>query len=179
MAYTTPTTITAAELISVQKLNEQWIDNIAFLANPPACRVWNNAAITIPDAGMTLMTYNSERFDTDSMHSTSVNTSRITFNTAGLYLVSFSMVITASSDYTGVMGRIRLNGTTPIAESGSQHNVISFNPNMTITTIYKFAATDYVESLVYADNTSAAANRQVLAVSNNSPEFSAVWVGRG
>ena len=158
--------------------SDAWV-NINMLADPPSCRVWNNSAITIPDAGFQLMTYNQERFDTDSMHDTTVNPGRITFNTAGVYVVSFSFVITASSDYTGVMGRIRMDGTTPIAESASQHNVISFNPNMTITTIYKFSAGQYVESFVYADNTSAAANRQVLAVNNNSPEFSACWMGRG
>ena len=50
-------------------------------------KVYNNANISVPNAQTTLIAFNSEMFDTDSMHSTSTNPSRITINTAGKYLV--------------------------------------------------------------------------------------------
>lgn len=155
--------------------------NVNMLADPPACRVFNSTAITVGDAAVTAMTYDSERFDTAGMHSTAALTGRITFPVTGVYIVSFSGTLTASNDYTGIGVRIRLNGSgsTEIAMQSLQHNVITWSPVWTLTTIYKFTAGEWVDSAVYADNTAGAANRQVLASVNFSPEFSAVWVGRG
>ena len=155
------------------------VDSINFHSNPPACRVYNNAAITIPDAGTAVVTYNSERFDTDAMHSTSSLTHRVTFNTAGVYAVSFSGTITGASDYTGIQLSIRLGGATLIGIGSLQHNVITFNPSWSITTIYKFAVGEWVDSTVYADNLAGTSNRQILASGNFSPELSAIWVGTG
>ena len=48
-------------------------------------RVYNNANISIPDSTVTALTFNSERWDTDSIHSTVSNTSRLTAQTASKY----------------------------------------------------------------------------------------------
>lgn len=177
MAYTTPVTATAAELITVQKFNEQIMDNISFLANPPACRVYNSANVSIPNNSATSLTFNSERYDTDSMHSTSSATSRITFNTAGIYVVSGTIQLAADSDYTLVQLGIQADSITNLALIRDMATV-NDSRILTVTTTYKFAVNSFVELQVRQVNTSGAANN-VLAVGNYSPEFSACWIGLG
>jgi len=147
-----------------------------FLANPPACRITRTAAQSIGDNVEVLILFDTERFDTDSMHSTSSLTSRITFNTAGIYLVSFNGLLAAGSDYDNAYAAIRLNGTTILAYGTGEREISS--PLLQVHTLYKFVATDYVEILVYQDNTAGAA-RNLDKINNASPEFSAVWVGLG
>jgi hypothetical protein len=160
-------------------LNQDLRDNPAFLANPPACRVYHNADQSFADAARATAAFNSERYDTAAMHDTVTNNSRITMPVAGLYLVTFNGHFIGSSDYNLVDCEIRLNGATTIAVSNSlQHNVITAAPRLVVAFVYKYAAGDYVEARPYQDNTSAAA-RNLQAVGNYSPEFSATWIGLG
>ena len=57
------------------------------ILNPPRCRLRNLADQSIPNNTNTAVTFNAEIFDTDSMHDTGSNTERITFTTAGVYLI--------------------------------------------------------------------------------------------
>lgn len=52
---------------------------------PPYCDAINSAGIACTSGTATLITLDTENEDTDGMHSTSTNTSRIALNTAGLY----------------------------------------------------------------------------------------------
>lgn len=149
-----------------------------FQANPPACRVFHNANQSINDNTVTTVTFNSERWDTDSMHSTSVNPERITFNTAGLYIVTFHAAYASAADYDRTTYAIRLNGTTVLAETITTDQDATFNPSASVSTVYKFAASDYVEARTYQDNTANAA-RNLIVAGNQSPEFSATWIGLG
>ena len=86
------------------------------LQNPPCCRVYNSAEHLGRQRHRSRpSTFNCERYDTDSMHSTSSNTGRITFTTAGVYSssgnVDFACNATGRHDVW-----IRLNGTTTIAQ---------------------------------------------------------------
>lgn len=62
-------------------------DNFEFLADPPQCSVRASAPQTITNNTLTVLTANTEFYDTDAMHSTVSNTSRITVQTAGRYSV--------------------------------------------------------------------------------------------
>lgn len=140
----------------------------------PSCRVYNNANISINDATLTALTFNTERFDNDTMHSTSSNTGRITFTTAGRYYVAACVQFAVNA--TGNVRRvaIRLNGATIIADKtvtpvgGSNATIVP------ISTSYDFAAADYVEVLVYQDSGGAL---NVEAAGNISPEFMAALFG--
>lgn len=179
MPYTTPHTISVGELVTVDTMNDEWGGNVAFLANPPACRVYNNANISVTDNTLTLVTFNSERFDTDTMHSTSVNTGRLTFTTAGLYMVGFHGRFPAGNDYSAAGAYIRANGSTYLAvNSGGRAVTGSTDLHIGVSTLYKFAAAEYVEFQVHQENTANTA-RNLEAVTNYSPEAWAVWVGRG
>jgi hypothetical protein len=62
-------------------------DDLEALADPPQCSVFASVAQTITNNTLTLLTANSENYDTDAIHSTVTNTSRMTINTAGRYSV--------------------------------------------------------------------------------------------
>jgi hypothetical protein len=77
--------VTAAKLIAAAKTP------LDFLMNPPRVNAYAGTGVAVASSTTTavLVTFDSEGWDTDSMHSTSANTSRITINTSGQYLVSF------------------------------------------------------------------------------------------
>lgn len=179
MGYTSPAAVVSGAVISKTTFGDVVKADLDFLANPPACRVFNNANQSVTDATETTVTFNSERFDTDSMHSTVTNTGRITFNTAGLYVLAFCGLWTGAADYSLVYCGFRLNGgSTFIALDTRLPTTFSANFPMNLSTIYKFAAGDYVEVRAYQDNTASAA-RNLTVVGNYSPEASATWIGLG
>ncbi|MAF43780.1 MAG: hypothetical protein CMI54_06400 [Parcubacteria group bacterium] len=143
------------------------------LAAVPAVRVYNSANIELANTTMTALTFDSERFDTDAMHSTASNTSRLTCVTAGKYLITAN--ISFLGDTTG--GRkvyLRINGDTYIAMQNAQ-NLASEAVDIECSTLYAMSATDYAEVVVIQSSGAA------LDVDNNnqqSPEFSMVWVGQ-
>lgn len=139
----------------------------------PTCRVYNSANISHTTSGTAqALTFNSERYDVSSMHSTSSNTGRITIptNWAGKYSVGASVGF--ASNATGYRQiSIRLNGTTDIVFHNT--NAISgLVTRLSCSTIYEFAAGDYIE--VFANQTSGGA-LDVLAQGNHTPEFYATW----
>jgi hypothetical protein len=127
-------------------------------------RVYNNANISIATATNVNLTFNTERYDTDSIHSTVSNTSRLTANTAGIYLISAA--ISWENDVNGSrqMG-LYLNGSTQCAIS----RVCADDPvRHTVSTIYELSVGDYFEVRVYQDSGSTL---NVLVAGNYSPEF--------
>jgi len=108
-----PTALTLASLkkIGAAAFNAGVRDPINFLLSTfPRVHVYNAAGQSIPSsATFNLMLWDSEIYDTDSMHSTSVNTSRITFTTSGTYHVDV-MICFASATYTTLSLQVNLNG---------------------------------------------------------------------
>lgn len=179
MAYAAPRTWTPGEYPTAAQLNQDLRDNVSFLANPPACRVRRTTAQAINNNTETALTFDAERYDTDGMHSTSSNTSRITFNTAGLYTVGATLELAAATDYSRWYVTIKLNATTYLALWQDQDpGTASGGRNTTISTTYKFAAADYVELYVLQQNGAAAA-RNINSTAAFSPEFFATWSGLG
>lgn len=80
----------------------------------PRCHVYDGTGITMTNATATLVTWNSEVYDNDTMHSTSSNTSRVTFTTAGLYEVHFRITLGGGSTITtlDMMCRLNANGAS-------------------------------------------------------------------
>lgn len=146
---------------------------------PPACRVFHNTTQSIAHNVDQVLVFNSERYDTDSMHSTSVLTERITINTAGLYVFTFTGQMATAVDYTTLYTYIRLNGATIIGIGPAATGTTSAVADpVSVTTVYKCAAGDYVEVL-QRQNNGATAARNMLQANNYSPEFTAVWIGVG
>lgn len=136
------------------------------------CRVYNSADITISDSTNTYLTFDTENIDTDAMHSTSANTSRITINKAGKYLVGAT--IRWASNATGYrQAFLQINRTTNI-DVRIQTPVTGQVTNMGISTIYQFAAADYIEVGVFQ---TSGGNLNVGTSANVAPAFWATWIG--
>lgn len=174
MPYTAPTTRATGNLITAANWNTDLVNNILFLANPPACRVYHNTTQSLTTAVEASVAFNTERYDTDTMHDTVTNNNRITFNTAGLYVVTTTFYIVNNA--TGYRwAAIRLNGATYVVEQ-NQNAVNGDNTNFSLTTIYKFAVADWIEVRAYQQSGVALNVGSAVAF---SPEFAATWVGLG
>lgn len=166
-AVTTGTTITSTWGNAVRNAEQ-------YLANPPACRVYHNAAQSHTTGTEISLAFNSERFDTDSMHDPVTNNSRITFTTAGLYQITGCLEWTANT--TGLRyAVIRLNGVTNLCVVTNNASS-SLTTDIVVSTLWKAAAGDYVELRAW-QNSGATLN--IAAGIASTPEFMAVWVGLG
>lgn len=142
-------------------------DNMNYLYGANA-RVYNSTDISLTTSTTTLFTFNSERQDTGSFHSTSSNTGRLTVTTAGMYLIGFTGVF--ASNATGFREIwFQVNGATRIADLGMPA-ISGLSNRMSLVTLYQMAAADYVE--VYGYQTSGG-NLAMSALGNYSPEF---WI---
>lgn len=149
------------------------------LLNPPACRVRRTTNQSINDNTVTPIDFTSERWDTDSMHDNGVNPSRITINTAGLYVVGGAARVANAADYTQINARVLLNGATILVHSDSLVSASAGIPQLkAVSTEWLFAAGDYIELAVLQDNTANTA-RNVESTSAGWTEFWATRVGSG
>jgi len=136
-------------------------------------RAYNSAALTIATATLTALTLNSERYDTDAIHSTSSNTSRFTIPFDGYYRITG--IVSWAANATGSrQTRIMLNGvggTTIgiVLEQASPAGVVLIQQ---VTADYLLTAGDYVELVVFQNS---GGNLNVDTAANYSPEF---WIDR-
>jgi hypothetical protein len=135
----------------------------------PCARVSNTADQSIPHATLTALAFDTERFDTDGIHDTVTNNSRLTCKTAGKYQITAQ--VRWQSNATGYREiRIRLNGTTQICIVRQGAHGLDMQ---VVTTLYDLGVDDYVEVMVY-QNSGGALN--VEKVAQYSPEFMMVKV---
>lgn len=106
-------------------------------------KVYNAGTQSIPNNTITPVTFDSEEFDTDSFHSTSVNTSRFTIpaGLGGIYSLSYGTNATTSN--TWELG-FRLNGTTLLR--GWSGGGASYFAGSTVT---RLIGGDYVELVAF------------------------------
>ncbi len=97
---------------------DQTRDNQEFFIDPPACAVYNSTTQALSSSTQTALNANSETFDNDSMHSTSTNTSRITIQTAGRYLLSGTILFQAHASGARSVG-FYVNGATSLIATSS------------------------------------------------------------
>jgi hypothetical protein len=97
------------------------------LTDYPRCRVWQSTNLSMPSATVTLVTWDSESYDNDTMHSTSSNTSRLVATTSGLYEIFINLQF-PNATYTQMDLMARKNaagsssGGTAITRSGAAMN---------------------------------------------------------
>lgn len=159
--------VNSATTKKVQLVNLVKLGNVALTA-----RAYHNTTQSIADSTFVAISLNSERWDTDTIHDTVTNNSRLTCKTAGLY------VIHAHLGYAShATGRryliIRLNGTTEICRE-SQTAVNGSATTLTVATEYQLAVNDYVEMVAW-QNSGGALNTEQVA--NYSPELAMTRLG--
>lgn len=132
----------------------------------PSARVYNSAAISAAHNATVMLTFNSERWDSDNIHSTSLNTSRLTCVTPGLYTGLGQVAIAASA--TGVRQVfVRINSGTLIANDVRSASS-AFATELAVPFIWRLAAGDYIELGVFQNSGAA---RDVTA------EFGMAYLG--
>jgi len=134
-------------------------------------RAYNSGNIAIStSAAWTALTFDSERFDTDGIHSTSTNTDRLTCVTPGVYLITGHAQFAANATGARALG-IDLNGGSPIAYQRGDNVGASFTTLVSIATIYQLSAGNYVRLLAWQ---ASGGSLDVVAAGNHSPEFAMV-----
>lgn len=173
IAYSVPITAVAAAKLTATQWNASVRDNILFLANPPACRVYRTTAQTIANSSNTALAFNSERYDTAAMHDNVTNNSRITIPTTGIYHVGGGIEWSATGAYTQAVFIIK-NAATFLAQITAESGAPLSRVNLSTTD--KFNAGEFVELWVVQFS---GGNLNINATGNVSPEFWATWVGLG
>lgn len=121
--------VTAAKLIAATKTP------LDFLMNPPRVNAYAGAAISLTSGTSTLVTLDSESWDSDSMHSTATNPSRITINTSGQYLVSFyARFPSNATGYRQLNLRLNSGGSSGGGSTWSTINLAAVNGTSTFVT---------------------------------------------
>ncbi len=146
--------------------------NVNNLIVPPSCRVYKAAAQSINSGSDTAIQFDNERWDTDSMHDTVTNNTRITIQTAGIYLVTAGLGVTVATEVLAAM--LRVNGSTYIARNQDAMTTSAFAQYVTVVAAYSFAAADYVELRALQDNTANTSR----TTDTTFTWMSAVWLGK-
>lgn len=138
----------------------------------PQCRVNDDSTQSINNASTTAINFDNEDFDTDTMHDTSTNNTRITFTTAGKYLIGACIGFAGhATGYRQIS--IRQDGSATLAYH-AYIGLVATTLYMNIITIAEFSAAEYVELMVY-QNSGAGLNTARDAGSN--PVFWAKRIG--
>ena len=118
---------------------------------PPQVKVSLSANLSVANATTTAVPFTVEAWDTDTMHSTSVNTSRLTVVTAGRYEMHASVLWAVSAAGVRLL-TIRKNGTTNYAYIGEDAGTAAlggFNVGMQAHLTDTAIVGDYYEITVY------------------------------
>jgi len=119
----------------------------------------------------TSINFSEDTFDTDSMHDTVTNNSRITIRTAGKYLLTASIAFANNGTGRRVLWYL-VNGTTNLDtdEPDTNQNARAW---LNLSTVWDFAAGDYVEVRVLQ---TSGGTLTVDRIANRSPIFTATWL---
>lgn len=140
--------LSAAELDLGIKACLDWL-----LDGYPRVHAWDGSGASMASGVSTLVPLNSETFDTDNMHDTAVNNSRIVHNTAGLYDEEWFITIAGASAYITLDLNIRLNAAgNPAGGTTLRTQNYSDGTRAPITMVFRylrfFNAGDYTEAFV-------------------------------
>lgn len=136
-------------------------------------RVYHNANQSITTATFTQLAFNSERYDTDSIHDNVTNNSRLTCQTAGKYLIIGSIYFAAAAGGSRHLA-IRLSTGVDIAYMQLAPDASVNVYRATVAAIWDMTVGQYVEVRVYQDT---GAGLNVLVNDSNSAEFMMQRIG--
>lgn len=142
------------------------------VSSPPRCHVTHNANQSVANDTNVVLAFNTERYDTDTMHDTATNNSRITFTTAGLYIVTLIATFASTSAAGDRALYIRKNGRDYLGGSEKGPTSTSFETGHQVTVQEMFQAGEYVEAIAKQDSGSAL---NLLGNLRYSPNFSAIY----
>jgi hypothetical protein len=141
------------------------------------CSLYDSTSTqSISNNTSTLITWNSENFDTNTYHSTSTNTSRITIPTgkAGYYL--FTSYGFFDSNATGNR-RIDLRKNGSLIRSWPTPSTTSTFSGLTMTCILSLAEADYIEIAVFQNSGGALDYFKGIDTGNQYGSFECQYLG--
>jgi hypothetical protein len=160
-----PRTWSVNDLATGALLNTNIRDALNFLLLPVVAAMRQTVAQSLANNTTTGVNMDTEDVDRDVGHSTSVNTSRYTSQTAGYYVV-----IGMGSAVGNAAGRVevgvRVNGTTVYAFAAESNSTTSA-PHQCVVAMPFLAVGDYVELTLF-QNSGGAIN---TAVANGNPRM--------
>lgn len=150
-------------------------DNLPVGGYTEGARVFNTLPLTLNSGITAVLTFNTERYDTDAIHSVVANTSRLTCKTAGKYVIAGTVRITHNvAGFRALMIHWQSGATSKIIATCRLDPVATGTWANTISTIYDLAINDYVDFWVYQDS---GAGLTADAATNYSPEFMMQRIG--
>lgn len=159
-----------ASMTSLAKITSTYLNSIKaaldWRMDPPHVHVFNATGPAFANTVQTLCAWPDEREDwtTTGMHSTSVNTSRITLPEDGRYLIISSVALATTTVPTTVEVMIRKNAAGNAAGGTSIRTEPFYSTNpVKWPLIERFAAGDYIEQWV---TQTSGASRNMSATSH-------------
>jgi len=178
--WTAPTTASTGTYTS-SKFNTQVKANLETLHGRPSAAVYHSSDQTL-STGSTYasLAFDSELWDGEALHDTSTNNERITLKRVGVWFLSATVTFGKGATSGDFSARIRLNGTTEVANSIRDLAPTTFtsgndsNPVAHVTgVVYTSTTTDYCTVDAFQESGS---NLDVLSGSDET-NFRAVWLG--
>lgn len=149
------------------------------VTNPPVCIISRSTNQSTTSATITPVSFDTQQSNTNSMHSIGVNPTRITINTAGVYILTAN--VSWALNATGFRGLFiyRNGGSYLLADRIASEWRTPNNGDVTemiVSRTYKFAAAEFIELVGYQTSGGAL---NLLNSGGFSPTLSAVWAGVG
>lgn len=147
----------------------------AKLGAQSSARAYDSVGYNINNTTTTVLpTFNSERWDTGSIHSTVTNTGRLTPPLDGLYLLTAHVSWAANATGFRQVGFL-VNGSATVGNTRTMAVTTASEPTVqSVATLYRLSASDYAEVVVYQNS---GGSLGITVASNYSPEFSMVRIG--
>ncbi len=129
---------------------------LEFLLSPPKVKLTQTSSQTVPTNTLTLFQWHAEELDTDSMHSTIINNTRITPQTPGIYkgwfMVSWNGVGSAADQTGERRAQLMKNGGFfyPLRQQrGPQTNGLDVSVGPQRFHVPMNGSTDYLEVMLF------------------------------
>jgi hypothetical protein len=135
---------------ALQMLRMNAAGTAAEFATKPACSAYNNADQAVATGGYVKLAFDSESFDTDTIHDNSTANSRLTAKTAGRYRITLHALF--ESNATGFrIAMIKLNDTSyPVS---APVNAVNGQPTaIMVEALQGLAVNEFVEAAVYQNS---------------------------
>jgi hypothetical protein len=141
-----------------------------------ACRVRHTVDQPCPSGAVTVLAFDTELFDTDTMHDPADNT-KLTAKTAGIYLVVAAVEMQANANGFRQLSlhlTTAVGGAATIASEEAASLGGALTMTFSVTTMWEFLVGDYIRAVLYQDS---GATLNVMADPHRSPSLSMSRVG--
>ena len=175
IAYTTDRTWVTGEIVTAAYFNTYLRDNMKWLStDKPMCSVYKSTAFSHNSTGNSLpITFDSERFDNATLHSTSSDTTRITIPVAGKYLIGGTVEFAVHATGYRALG-VRIDGATFIVAHNEITSSVTVNTQIAVSRFYALSVNAYAELLATQNS---GGNLDIGSTAAYTPEFWAIWLG--